>query len=164
MGLTHSERTSALAPARVIPGRTLLEAKAGSAPIPSLNIKLRQLQSDCRPSRVLFPYCCGSESAIFAHHRDRPGSILAVAAVVDLLGLGLAMFAGLDHFLLMGLPGPLLVEIGVWFELAFGHHTQPTLRSAKRSPVASARKSADVRRACGWCVSASTGADQRNVA
>ena len=43
MGLTHVGAPPLCAPARVIPGRTLLGVKVGSAPIPSLNFKLGRL-------------------------------------------------------------------------------------------------------------------------
>ena len=76
----------------MIPGRTLLEAKAGLAPIPSLNYKLRQLEFDGRPGRFLFPYCCRSGAQRLGYritridllrawqeeHRERPNPPRAV--------------------------------------------------------------------------------------
>ena len=44
------------APARVIPGRTLLEVKAGLAPIPSLNFNVRPFSAGGGPLECLFPY------------------------------------------------------------------------------------------------------------
>jgi hypothetical protein len=53
------------APARVIPGRTLLGVKVGSAPIPSLNFKLGLMDVSGRcaevPVSVLLQRCIESE-------------------------------------------------------------------------------------------------------
>ena len=44
------------APARVFPGRTLLEVKAGLAPIPFLNFNVRPFSAGGGPLECLFPY------------------------------------------------------------------------------------------------------------
>jgi hypothetical protein len=42
--------------------------------------------------------------------------------MVDFLGLCLAMFSRFHGFFLTGLPGPLVLGIGLWCEMGFGHH------------------------------------------
>jgi hypothetical protein len=44
------------APARVIPGRTLLEVEVGLAPAPPLNLKIRDRRAAERLAMIVFPY------------------------------------------------------------------------------------------------------------